>query len=81
MRTIFLAFVLSILAGVTSGHSQTYPSHPITIIVPLAAGTKTVKLSFRSKLYERGRALTLGSLGLLVIAAAGSLAAGRRRRA
>ena len=51
------------------------------ITVPVAAGTKTVELSFRSKLYERGRALTLGSLGLLVIAAAGSLAAGRRRRA
>ena len=51
------------------------------ITVPLAAGTKTVELSFRSKLYERGRALTLGSLGLLVVAAAGSLAAGRRRRA
>src|SRR5438309_814056 len=51
------------------------------ITVPLASGTKTVELSFRSKLYERGRALTLGSLGLLVIAAAGSLAAGRRRRA
>jgi len=51
------------------------------ITVPLAAGTKTVELSFRSQLYNRGRALTLGSLGLLAIAAAGSLAARRRQRA
>src|SRR5207247_9951735 len=51
------------------------------ITVPLAAGTKTVELSFRSQLYNRGRALTLGSLGLLAIAAAGSLASARRPRA
>src|SRR3989454_4091480 len=51
------------------------------ITVPLAAGTKSVELSFHSKLYERGREVTLRSLGLLAIPAAGPLAAGPRRRA
>src|SRR2546427_10005828 len=49
------------------------------ITVPIAAGTQTVELSFRSKLYERGRAPTLRSRALLRTAAAGPLAAGPAR--
>ena len=42
------------------------------ISVELPAGAKTVDLKFYSKLYERGKALTLGSLALLVLALLGA---------
>lgn len=38
------------------------------ITVALPAGAKVVKLAFRSKLYELGRTLTIGSLAALLIA-------------
>jgi len=39
----------------------------MTIAVP--AGAKRVELTFRSKLYERGKAITLASLAVLLLAA------------
>jgi Bacterial membrane protein YfhO len=48
------------------------------ITLELPAGARTVDLMFRSKLYERGKTLTLGSLALLVLAL---LAAAVPRRA
>ena len=48
------------------------------IAVPVPARARTVELTFHSKLYERGRAITLGALALLVLAL---LAAAVPRRA
>ncbi len=39
----------------------------LTVVLP--AGAKAVELTFRSELYDRGKAITLGSLALLLIAA------------
>lgn len=47
----------------------------LTVSVP--AGAKVVELTFRSKLYELGRTITIASLGILVIALVASLAARR----
>jgi hypothetical protein len=47
------------------------------LTVPVPAGARSVELSFRSKLYELGRTITLASLAILVITFAASLA-GRR---
>jgi hypothetical protein len=47
------------------------------LTVPVPAGAKVVELTFRSKLYELGRTITLASLAILVITFAASLA-GRR---
>ena len=49
------------------------------ITVPVPVGARTVRLAFRSKAYERGRGLTILSLGLLTIAFL-ALAVNRRRR-
>jgi uncharacterized membrane protein YfhO len=49
--------------------------------VPLPAGAKVVELSFRSKLYELGRTITLASLAILVLALVASLATRRMRHA
>src|SRR5881398_3388765 len=49
------------------------------ITVPLPAGARTVDLTFHSRLYEIGKAITLASLALLLIALVASLA-GRRAR-
>jgi hypothetical protein len=49
------------------------------LTVPVPPGAKAVELSFRSKLYELGRTITLSSLAILVIGLVASLA-GRRMR-
>jgi hypothetical protein len=51
------------------------------ITVPLPAGARTVDLTFRSRLYELGRTITLASLALLLVALLGSLASRRTRNA
>jgi uncharacterized membrane protein YfhO len=51
------------------------------ITVPLPAGAATVDLTFRSRLYELGKAITLASLALLVVALLASLASQRARHA
>ena len=51
------------------------------ITVPLPAGARTVDLTFHSRLYEIGKAITLASLALLLIALVASLAGGRARHA
>ena len=51
------------------------------LTVPIAAGTRTVELSFRSDAYERGRLITQLSLLLLLVTAGGAVAVGRARRA
>jgi len=51
------------------------------ITVPLRAGARTVDLTFHSKLYEIGKAITVASLALLLIALLASLASRRARHA
>jgi len=51
------------------------------ITVPLPAGARTVDLTFRSRAYEVGRAITLASLALLLVALLASLAGRRPRHA
>ena len=38
MKTPFLALALAVFAGIVGAHTQSYPSRPITIIVPFAPG-------------------------------------------
>ena len=51
------------------------------ITVPVPAGTRTVDLTFRSRLYELGRTVTLASLTLVLVALLASFATGRPRNA
>ena len=51
------------------------------ITVPLAVGARTVDLTFHSRLYEIGKAITVASLALLLIALLASLASRRARNA
>jgi len=51
------------------------------ITVPLPAGARTVDLTFHSRAYEVGRAITLASLALLLITLVASLAGRRARHA
>ena len=51
------------------------------ITVPVPAGTRTVDLTFRSRLYELGRTVTLMSLALLLVILLASFATGRPRNA
>jgi tripartite-type tricarboxylate transporter receptor subunit TctC len=41
MRTLSLAITFAMLAGIAGAQAQTYPSRPITVIVPFAAGGST----------------------------------------
>ncbi len=50
------------------------------ITVALPAGAKVVELAFRSKLYEAGRTLSVGSLGVLLIALLAAVILPRRAR-
>ena len=50
------------------------------ITVALPAGAKVVELAFRSKLYETGRTLSVGSLGVLLIALFAAVILPRRAR-
>jgi len=50
------------------------------ITVALPAGAKVVELAFRSKLYEAGRTVTVGSLGVLLLALLAAVILPRRAR-
>ena len=50
------------------------------ITVALPAGAKVVELAFRSKLYEAGRTVSVGSLGVLLIALLAAVILPRRAR-
>ncbi len=50
------------------------------LTVPVSAGARTVELTFRSADYEKGRALSLAALGVLILATVAPAVAGRLRR-
>jgi tripartite-type tricarboxylate transporter receptor subunit TctC len=80
MRKLGLAVAVAIWAGIAGAQAQTYPSRPITMIVPFAAGGATDTLA--RVLAERMRAF-LGQPIIIenVAGAAGSIGVGRAVRA
>ena len=80
MRKLGLAAAFAILAGIAGAHAQTYPSRPITLIVPFPAGGSTDAVG--RILVERMRT----SLGQPIVienvgGAGGSIGVGRVARA
>ena len=80
MRKLGLAAALAILAGIAGAAAQTYPSRPITLIVPFPAGGSTDAVG--RILVERMRT----SLGQPIVienvgGAGGSIGVGRVARA
>jgi tripartite-type tricarboxylate transporter receptor subunit TctC len=80
MTRPLLAVALATLAGITAAHAQTYPSRPITMVVPYSAGGPTDTIA--RIMAERMR----GPLGQTVVVenttgAAGTLGVGRVARA
>src|SRR6266516_1425408 len=65
-------------ATVDGGPAQVLRGDYSLLTVALPAGAKVVDLTFRSKLYELGRTLTLASLAVLLIALLAALTLPRR---
>ena len=80
MRKLFAAAILVVLAGVTGAQAQTYPSRPITLVVPFPPGGSTDAAA--RIMAERMRA-TLGQSVVIenIGGAGGSIAVGRVARA
>src|SRR6059058_2280496 len=80
MRNLFAAAILAVLAGVTGAQAQTYPSRPITLVVPFPPGGSTDAAA--RIMAERMRA-TLGQSVVIenIGGAGGSIAVGRVARA
>ena len=80
MKKVCLAAVAAALATVTSAGAQDYPSRPITMIVPFAAGGPTDVVA---RILAEGMRASLGQNVLIenVTGAAGSLGVGRAVRA
>jgi tripartite-type tricarboxylate transporter receptor subunit TctC len=80
MMRLLAALMLAVLAGIGTAGAQNYPSRPVTIIVPFAAGGATDVLT--RFLAERMRA-ALGQTIVIenvTVPAAPSASAGRRGR-
>src|ERR1043166_7135373 len=80
MRRFVVATALTLFAALADGHAQTYPSRPITIVVPFAPGGSTDVVA--RIMAERMRPL-LGQPIIIENAggAGGSIAVGRVARA
>jgi tripartite-type tricarboxylate transporter receptor subunit TctC len=80
MKRLSLAFAFAILASIAGAHAQTYPSRPITLIVPFPAGGSTDAVG--RILVERMR-ISLGQPIVIenVGGAGGSIGVGRVARA
>jgi tripartite-type tricarboxylate transporter receptor subunit TctC len=80
MRRLATAVVLAVLAGIATVHAQTYPSRPITIIVPFPAGGSTgalARILVESLQTALGKSVIIENVG----GAGGSIGAGRVARA
>ena len=78
-KLLFLILACALLAAVPRAFAQPYPSRPITIIVPFAAGGPTDTLA---RILAQRMAVTLGQSIIIenVSGAAGSIAVGRVAR-
>jgi tripartite-type tricarboxylate transporter receptor subunit TctC len=76
MRRIVLAVLATMLAWGTAARADTYPSHPITIIVPFAAGGPSDAMA---RILAERMKITLGQTVLVenVTGAGGSIGVGR----
>src|SRR5712672_1289702 len=80
MRKLFAAAILVVLAGVTGAQAQTYPSRPVTMIVPFPAGgaTDVIARIMAERMREPlGQPVVIENIG----GAGGSIAVGRVARA
>ncbi len=79
MQRIVLAALIGMLVGSISAEAETYPSRPITIIVPFAAGGPTDTIG---RILAQHMTGTLGQAVVIenVTGAAGSIAVGRVAR-
>jgi len=80
MRKLFAAAVLAVLAGVTGALAQTYPSRPITLVVPFPPGGSTdaaARIMAERMRVPLGQPVVIENIG----GAGGSIAVGRVARA
>jgi tripartite-type tricarboxylate transporter receptor subunit TctC len=80
MRKLLLTIALTTLVGITSASAQTYPSKPITIIVPFAAGGGSDVIG---RIVAERMRVSLGQPVIIenVVGAAGNMGVGRVARA
>jgi tripartite-type tricarboxylate transporter receptor subunit TctC len=81
MKKLFFAFAVAALVGLFNAHAQTYPSRPITIIVPFPAGG--VGTDAVARVLIDGMKTSLGQPIIVenVPGAGGSIGVGRAARA
>src|SRR5256886_8753706 len=80
MRGFWAALALSILAGVAGAQAQTYPSRPITLVVPFPPGGSTdaaARIMAERMRVTLGQAVVIENVG----GAGGSIGVGRVARA
>src|SRR5215211_7656710 len=80
MRKLFAAAVLAVLAGVTGALAQTYPSRPITLVVPFPPGGSTdaaARIMAERMRVPLGQSIVIENVG----GAGGSIGVGRVARA
>ena len=80
MRKLFAAAILVVLAGVTDAQAQTYPSRPITLVVPFPPGGSTdaaARIMAERMRSSLGQPVVIENIG----GAGGSIAVGRVARA
>src|SRR5215207_6556222 len=80
MKSLVTAVLLAATLGVSGAAAQTYPSRPVTLIVPFAAGGPTDTIG---RILAQHMATTLGQAVVVenITGAAGSTAVGRAARA
>jgi tripartite-type tricarboxylate transporter receptor subunit TctC len=80
MRKLFAAAIMAVLAGVTGAQAQTYPSRPITLVVPFPPGGSTdaaARIMAERMRIPLGQPVVIENIG----GAGGSIAVGRVARA
>src|SRR5882762_8656913 len=79
MRTLLGAVAFATMAGIASANAQTYPSRPITLIVPLAPGGSTDVIA---RIMAEGMRAALGQPVIVenVTGAGGTIGVGRLAR-
>jgi tripartite-type tricarboxylate transporter receptor subunit TctC len=80
MKKLFAAAILVVLAGVTGAQAQTYPSRPITLVVPFPPGGSTdaaARIMAERMRAPLGQPVVIENIG----GAGGSIAVGRVARA
>jgi tripartite-type tricarboxylate transporter receptor subunit TctC len=80
MRKLFAAAILAVVAGVVGAQAQTYPSRPITLVVPFPPGGSTdaaARIMAERMRIPLGQPVVIENIG----GAGGSIAVGRVARA